>query len=129
MSAKNTQSQPQVEYVSKRKAMEMLGITSEGAYSAACKTHSYLKPIRERHPETDSMWSKVSIEAIERYIAERGNRGGSRDGLKWYNLRLSDAEAVELAAWASDRFGRTVEAVKPANRSKDNDGAETDGEA
>jgi hypothetical protein len=107
MSAKNTN----VEYMSKSKAMQLLGITSQGAYSAAQKTHPYLKPIRERHPETDSLWSKVSMEAVERYMAERKTNGnsGSRDGMIMCKVRIPADQLEEAARVLSEHFGKAIE--------------------
>lgn len=97
------------ELISIPAAMKQLDITSAGAFQAALKSHDYLKAaIVEK---TDLHKRLIEAAAVERYMNERGNRGGSRDGSKWYNIRVTDEQAEELRA-------QGFEIVKPTDRAK-----------
>lgn len=108
--------QPKDELISIKAAMGLLGLTSTGAFGAAIKSHSFLKDAIV--PPTDEYKRRIWRSAVERYINERGERGGPRDGAKWYTARLSDDEAVRLSAVASDLFGRDVKFERPSKRTK-----------
>jgi len=114
MAAKNTN--PTVfdriqsgDLISIPEAMKRLEITSAGAFQAALKAHDYLKSaIVEK---TDLHKRLIEAAAVQRYMDERGNRGGSRDGNKWYNIRITDEQAETLRA-------QGFEIVKPTDRAK-----------
>lgn len=97
------------ELISIPAAMKKLDISSAGAFQAALKSHDYLKAaIVEK---TDLHKRLIAAAAVEQYMAERGTRGGSRDGNKWYSIRITDEQAEALRA-------QGFEVVKPTDRAK-----------
>jgi hypothetical protein len=95
-------------------AMKKLEIASGGAFTAALKNHPYLGgAIVEKD---DTYQRRIARAAVERYEAERGQRGGSRDGAKWFSARLTDAQAADLSRIASERFGVEITFEQPAVR-------------
>lgn len=118
MAARNTTVQQPTEdrLISIKAAMDLLGITSAGAFAAAVKSHDFLKA--GIVPATDEFKRRIHLSAVNQYIETRGEHGGSRDGAKWFTVRLSNDEAERLMAVASDLFGREVEFVQPSKRVK-----------
>lgn len=117
------------EYVSMTRAREILGGIKASTMGVAIKKHAYLKDavIRERHPETDQMWTRIRLDAVERYKNERrvGGGSGSHAGLKKLTVWLSDEEQVEAARILSEKFGREI-AIDRLYKGKKADGAATD---
>jgi hypothetical protein len=104
------------EYVSMTRAREILGNIKASTMGVAIKKHAYLKDavIRERHPETDAMWTRIRLDAVLKYQAERrvGGGSGSHAGLKKLTVWLSDEEQVEAARLLSEKFGREIEIAR-----------------
>ncbi len=104
------------ELLTTQEAVEQLGYSGaeegkgRGAFLAAVKSHDYLKAgkVEKTSAVPFTLWEKS---AIDRYAAERGSHGGSRDGLKWFHIRLDD-EAAEMLR------GQGYEVVKPTDRGK-----------
>lgn len=95
--------------ISIKEAMKRLEIKSAGAFQAALKSHDYLRAaIVEK---TDLHPRLIEAGAVERYRTTRGSTGGSRDGAKWYHVRVTDDQAAQLREAG-------YEIVKPTDRVK-----------
>lgn len=111
------QDEANVNRVSIAKAMKILEITSTGAWQQAVKSHPYLKEsiVKEVHPETDRLWTSISMDAVERYKTERKshrNHTGYRKAVLW--LAEDELEqAVEVLGEALDRDVEIEWASKP----------------
>lgn len=133
MATRNTNSQTAAvvtpEYVSMTRAREILGGIKASTMGVAIKKHAYLKDavVRERHPETDQMWTRIRLDAVERYKNERrvGGGSGSHAGLKKLTVWLSDEEQVEAARLLSEKFGRDI-SIERLYKGKKADGAASD---
>lgn len=116
----------QDELVSIKRAMELTGITSPGAFAAALKAHQYLKDAVV--PADETFKRRIRLGAVQQYIDTRGQHA-ARDGAKAFEFRLSDAEAAEVAAWASAKYGREVVGTTAAQRAKAKAAKATNGAA
>lgn len=98
------------ELITKKTAMDLIGLSSTGAFGAAKKAHNNLIGNAEVKP-IDEFVTRYARAAVEQYIAERGERGATRDGLKWFMIRVDEASAEALRQ-------QGYEVVKPTDRAK-----------